>query len=465
MFRKTLGIIFIFLFVMTVQTIVHAQKSYKDRRQWTGSKTAVTDDPRRVPTGDEPRGPDGILVLKGGRIFDGTGAEVRNGHVVIERNKIVRILAAETQAWPKDAQVIDVSGKTVMPGMIDLHVHLTEAEEIANAAGQSFTQTDNAERTLLGVERLRYYIESGITSVRDLASHGMVPFRLKEWVRQNRIPGPRVFAAGQFITGTGGHGAEGVLHPNPDEDMTLTVDGADAWRKAVRQQFNKGADVIKVGSHFSKEEIAAAVEEAHALGLKITADAETFYIQWAVEAGVDMIEHPLPRTDEAIKLMAEKGVSSDITIIPYVYIFDQMGGYHGSTSRRFTLTRESLFDVGRRLREAGVTIGVGLDIWGHMMASLPEPYIAELKNLVAIGHTIPEALEAATRINAEMLDMGDKLGTLEPGKLADVVVIDGRPDNDLDDLRNVVHVIRDGYVVIREGKLDIPRHVPAEIHK
>jgi len=461
--RTTMSIIAVTLLAIAIQTAASAQESHKDRRNWIDSETAVTDDPRRVPSGNAPRGPEGVLVLRGGRIFDGTGAKARVGHVVIERNKIVRILDAGTLDWPEDAQVMDVSGKTVMPGMVDLHVHLTEADEVVSPGGQRFVQSDNAERTLLGVERLRFYIESGVTSVRDLASHGMVPFRLKDWVRENRIPGPRVFAAGQFITGTGGHGAEGVLHPKPDEDMTLTVDGPDAWRKAVRTQFNKGADVIKVGSHFSKEEIAAAVEEAHALGLKVTADVETFYVQWAVEAGVDIIEHPLPRTDETIRLMAEKGVAADVTIIPYVYIFDQLGGYHGSTSRRFTLTRESLFDVGRRLREAGVTIGVGLDLWGSMMKCLPEPYIAELKNLVAIGHTIPEALEAATRVSAEMLDMGDKLGTLEPDKLADVIVVDGQPDKNLDDLRNVDIVIRDGYIVVRDGKVNVPRHIPAEI--
>jgi len=461
--RKAMCIMAVVLLAIALQAAASAQENYKDRRRWINSETAVTDDPRRVPSGNAPRGPEGGLVLKGGRIFDGTGAKTRVGHVVIERNKIVRILDAGTLDWPEDAQVMDVSGKTVMPGMVDLHVHLTEAEEVVSPTGQRFIQSDNIERTLLGVERLRFYIESGITSVRDLASHGMVSFRLKDWVKENRIPGPRVFAAGQFITSTGGHGTEGVLHPKPDEDMTLTVDGADAWRKAVRTQFNKGADVIKVGSHFSKEEIAAAVEEAHALGLKVTADVETFYVQWAVDAGVDMIEHPLPRTDEAIRLMAKKGVSADVTIIPYVYIFDKLGGYHGSTSRRFTLTRESLFDMGRRLRKAGVTIGVGLDLWGSMMKCLPEPYIAELKNLVTIGHTVPEALEAATRVSAEMLDMGDKLGTLEPDKLADVIVVDGQPDKNLDDLRNVDIVIRDGHIVVRDGKVNIPRHVPAEI--
>jgi len=112
--------------------------------------------------------------------------------------------------------------------------------------------------------------------------------------------------------------------------------------------------------------------------------------------------------------------------------------------------------------DAGVTIGVGLDIWGHMMKSLPEPYIAELNNLVAIGHSIPQALEAATRVSAEMLDMGDKLGAIETGKLADIVVVDGKPYENLDDLRNVETVIRDGYIVVQDGRVNIPRHIPVD---
>jgi imidazolonepropionase-like amidohydrolase len=102
--------------------------------------------------------------------------------------------------------------------------------------------------------------------------------------------------------------------------------GPDDWREAVREQFKRGADVIKLASHYSREEIAAAVDEAHALGLKVAVDAETFYIQWAVEAGADTIEHPLPRTDETIRLMAEKGTQAVPTLIPYIYIFDLAGG-------------------------------------------------------------------------------------------------------------------------------------------
>src|SRR2546422_2128955 len=191
---------------------------------------------------------------------------------------------------------------------------------------------NDSDATLRGVEKMRDFIESGITSVRDVGSKGDVPFRLKVWVTENRIPGPRVFPAGAFITGEGGHSTEST----PDEliglmGATRLASGPDDWRQAVREQFHKGADVIKLGSHFSLEEVKAAVTEAHELGLKVTVDAETFYIQRAVEAGADTIEHPLPRSEETIQLMAKKGVAADPTLIPYQIIFDEWGGYFGST--------------------------------------------------------------------------------------------------------------------------------------
>jgi imidazolonepropionase-like amidohydrolase len=193
---KNIKLMIISMILIALPASITAQISYKERKKFLADEAQTTDDPRRLPTGNELRGPEGVLVLKGGNIFDATGSKVYTGNIVIERNKIVNILKADDHSWPKDAQVMDVSGMTVMPGMIDLHVHLTEAEELSNPAGQSFGESDNAERALLGTERLRFYIESGITSIRDLASHGMVPFYLKEWTRQNRIPGPRVFAAG-----------------------------------------------------------------------------------------------------------------------------------------------------------------------------------------------------------------------------------------------------------------------------
>jgi len=434
-----------------------AQSRAADRRRFLDPATPTTDDPRRVPVAPGPRGPEGALVLRGGRIFDGTGAPAREGTLVIERNRVARIASPSSSEWPTGARVMDVAGRTVMPGLIDLHTHLDYAH------ADSPEGSDSAG-TLRAVEKLRLYLESGITSVRDVGSSSDVPFQLKKWVAARRLAGPRVFAAGRLLVGTGGHGTEGLERTGPYGALRggtmREAKGPDDWREAVREQFTAGADFIKMTSHFSPAEVKAAVEEAHALGIRITCDCEGFYVQWAVEAGVDMIEHPLPRTDETIALMASRGVAADPTLVPYIYIFDQDGGYFGSTSRRFTFSKAANLEMLRKLRRAGIKLGVGTDLVGDWYRYLPAPYLTELRQFVAAGFSVPEALVAATRTNAELLDMEDKLGTLAPGKLADVLVVEGRPDEKLDDLLRVDLVVRDGEVVVETGRLSIPRHVP-----
>jgi len=430
------------------------QSNRQERWKFLKPSTTVSDDPRRVPVPPDS-GPATTVVLRGGRIFDGTGSAAREGTLVITGSKIAKVLAAGATDWPADAQVIDVHGEMVMPGLIDLHTHLT----YANPGEPDEIALNPADEALRGAERLRYYIESGITSVRDVASNGEVPFRLKAWVNENRIVGPRIFAAGQFITGIGGHGDEGGLDNDPAHGAIREASGPDGWRDAVRVQFRRGADVIKIGSHFSVAEVTAAVQEAHDLGLKVTCDCETFYIRRAVEAGVDMIEHPLPRTDETIRLMAEKGTEADPTLIPYILIFDLSGGYFFSTSRRFTFSKDANFDVLKRMKAAGIKLGIGTDLVTDWYQYLPGPYITEMKQFAKAGYTVPQVLSIATKTNAEMLDMGSRLGTLEPGKLADVTVIDGQPDSNLDDLAKVDVVIRNGNAVVRHGQINVPKHV------
>jgi imidazolonepropionase-like amidohydrolase len=434
----------------------------EDRRLFLPPSIRVTDDPRRVPLPPGVGGPPGVIVLRGGRIFDGTGTPVADGTLVIERNKILKILPPSSTGWPAGANVIDVKGKTVMPGLIDLHTHITYAQP-----GDSEGVAESlADASLRGAEHLRYFIESGITSVRDVGSQGDAPFRLKAWVRENRIPGPRLFPAGQLITATGGHSDDGPYRLEDNVNGSdYIASGPDGWREAVRYQYKKGADVIKIASTFSRAEVAAAIEEAHSLGLKVTCDCETFYIQWAVEAGIDMIEHILPRTDETVRLMAQKGTESDPTLTVYNTRFDLFGGYFNSASRRFTFSKEENFALAEKMYKAGIKMGVGTDLVVDRFKFLPEPYIRELKLFVKLGDTNLQALQRATKINAEMLDMGDRLGTLEPGKLADVTVIDGRPDADLSDLAKVSLVIRDGYLQIMDGRIFIPKHSPMPMPK
>lgn len=451
------GFVVLFTLAATVPSPASAQVVERtDRWRFLDSLTTVSNDPRRVPIPPTPQGPEGTVVLQGGRVFDGTGGQARPATVVIERNRIAGVLPPDSRDWPSEARVIDASGMTVMPGLIDLHTHLTYTDQGVPQAHA----VDEADATLRGVERLRYYIESGITTVRDVGSHRNIPFRLKEWVAERRLPGPRVFPAGKLITGTGGHGAEGLDETTPLFGAIREASGPDDWREAVREMFKAGADFIKIASHFSRDEVAAAVEEAHSLGLQITCDCEAFYVDWAVEAGVDIIEHPLPRSDEAIRAMAERGVASVPTLVPYAYIFDLSGGYWGSTSRRFTFSKTDNVEMLRRLRSAGVKIGVGTDLVFDWFRYLPTAYITELEFYVEAGYSPAEALVAATKVSAEILDMGDRLGTLEVGKLADVVVVAGSPDENLRDLNEIRYVIRDGEVVIEDGQVVTPRHLP-----
>ncbi len=430
-----------------------------DRAQWYDGNQTTTDDPRRIPVPKGYREPKGAILIKNARLFDGTGAAARPAAILIEGSHITRIAASDAgMALPEGTVTIEAGGRTVMPGLIDLHSHITynEATPMPDAIGDR----SQAGAALRGQERLRYFLESGITSVRDVASHGLSIFLLKDYIADNRLPGPRIFAAGQLITGTGGHGADGfaATAPGYPDGSVYEASGVDGFRNAVRQQFENGADLIKLASHFSPEEVKAAVDEAHNLGLKVTCDCETIYTAMAVEAGVDGIEHPLPRSDETIKAMAAKGIWSDITLVPYQLINANGGGYFGSSSRRFSETDKANFAMARKLKAAGVTLGVGTDLVADWFKYLPDAYIQELRNFGTLGYSASQALVTATKTNSEILGMGDRLGTIAVGKLADIIIVDGKPDENVEDLKKLDTVLVNGRVMVRGGALSIPRH-------
>jgi imidazolonepropionase-like amidohydrolase len=429
-----------------------------DRSAWFEPGAAVSDDLRRVPVEVDKDAPKKTLVIANARLFDGTGAAARPASIVITNNVITAIVSAGSKDWAKDATVIDAAGKTVLPGLIDLHTHMTYLFDFNGTP--ALTSDNQADSALRGVERMRYYVESGITSARDTGSHGLAPFILKTWSSEGRIAAPRLFPVGQVITATGGHAAEAYFfHTAPEFEgaMIREANGADDWRAAVREQFKAGADWIKLASHFDEDEVQAAVKEAHRLGIPITVDAETIFTEMAVRAGVDSVEHPLPRSDETVRLMAERGIASVPTIIPYQIIIKDFGGYYGSTSRRFTLDEPRMFAMVKKMKDAGVKLGVGTDLILDWYRQLPEPYIQELRNFERVGYSAEEAIVAATRTSAEILGMSDKLGSIEKGKLADLVIVDGRPDVNVDDLAKAKTVIVDGRIVVRDGSLELPR--------
>lgn len=429
-----------------------------DRRSVLAPTERTTDDPRRVPHRPSPATA-ARIVLRGGRIFDAVSGRIRQGTVVIDGNSIAAVLPPGVETWPADAEVIDVAGKTVMPGLIDIHVHLTYPDPDTPIDQHA----SEGSGVLRGARNLRHYLESGFTAVRDVNGVSNAPYLLGDWSAANAIPAPRVFTAGHIITGTGGHATERPVAPNHGPEFAWEADGPDAWRAAVRKTFKEGASVIKIASHFSRDEVRAAVDEAHRLGLRVACDCETIYTAMAVEAGVDLIEHPLPRTDQTIAEMARRKTGAVPTLQVYQNVFDSAGGYYGSTSRRFSMNGQANFDVFKKMRAAGIVMGVGTDTIGGAHRFIPNLYIAELKWFVKGGYSIAETLRAATLTNAQLLDMDDKLGSLEVGKLADLIVVDGKPDENLDDLRQIDVVIKDGRVVVRAGAIVTPRHVPVPL--
>lgn len=458
MIRKLVTPAISVLIAVAAPSLAAAVEKPVDRAQWHDTDSQVSDDLRKVTV---PKGfgrPKGAIVIANARLFDGTGAAARPAAILIVDGIIAKIGAdASSLGAPSDARTIDAAGKTVMPGLIDLHTHLTYQN--GGDATTSSERETMSSAALRGQERLRYFVESGVTSVRDAASDGQTPFELKEWVTAGRIPGPRVFPVGQLITGLGGHGSEGdqsTAPSNPDAAIYEAA-GPDGFRQAVRIQFKRGADWIKLASHFSPDEVKAAVDEAHTLGLRVMVDSETIYTQMAVEAGADCIEHPLPRTDETIRLMVKRGTCADITLIPYQYI-NAAGGYNFSTSRRFSETNANNFATARRMDAAGVKIGIGTDLVVNWFRFLPDAYIQELRNYEALGHTATQALLEATKVNSEILGMSDRLGTIETGKLADIIIVDGQPDAHVEDLARLDRVIVNGRLVVEGGHVVYTRH-------
>jgi imidazolonepropionase-like amidohydrolase len=436
-------------------------------RQRPGMST--TDDPRRVPIHprDETNAP--VLVLRGGTLIDGTGAEpVPNALVIIRGRHVVAAGPVGKVAVPPNAsRTIDTTGLYMLPGLIDLHMHFTQQR------GDDFERyrESPAAAAIRGTVLAGQFLDGGITAVRDVGTVDDVALKMKEAVQRRIVQGPRVFWAGKLIASRGGHADEitetGSGRPRSLESSghIRVANGPGDWRLAVREQIRMGADLIKLTAPFTRDEVAAAVDEAHMLGIRVTADAFGDYVTWGAEAGIDGIEHPLAIPDRAIKTMAEKGTALVPTLTAFYNVLTTgypsahiPAGFYYTMSRRFSMTHEMNVDSVRKARAAGVRIGVGTDIPFENEKRYPSDYFVELKLLKDAGLTDTELVAAATRVGAEILDMADKLGTIEPGKLADVLVVSANPLLDVQNLRSMKLVIADG-VVVRDR---LARAAPSE---
>ena len=392
-----------------------------------------------------------LKALVGGKLIDGTGmAPMEGAVVVIEGDRISTVGAADATTIPAGAEVIDVTGKTVMPGLINCHAHLCldGGPDPATALKQrSFT-----ENVLHAAKHAEAALRAGITTVRDLGGWEGVDLGLKKAINDGVIPGPRMLVSGNVICMTGG-----TAH-----FIGREVDGPDEVRKGTREQLKAGVDVIKVmatggvttagtdpgSAQLTFEELRAAVEEAEKAGRLTAAHAHgATGIKNAVRAGSDSIEHGFFLDAEAIEMMLERQTFY-VPTLAATYEMITRGPEFGMPAfmiEKAQRASDAHLDSFRRAREAGLRIAAGND--GGTPFNPADNLAGELERMVAAGMSCVEALATAHSAAAELLRLADQIGTVEPGKLADLVVLDADPHADISAVRQVDLVIKAGQPV------------------
>ena len=420
---------------------------------------ATTDDTRRVPVPSTDSSSRPLTLLRGGTLIDGTGEEpVRDAVVAVQGDRILYAGDADGFDPPGTPdREVDLSGLYVLPGLIDLHIHFTSQR--GDDPGRY--RDSDAAAAIRGMLLLDQLLDAGITAVRDTGTRNDVALRIKEAVERGMVDGPRVLWSGQRIVTRGGHGDEivavGTGRPKSMAvgDRERLANGPWDWRLAVREQIRRHADWIKLTAPYTREEVTAAVDEAHLHGIPVTVDSYGKFSLWAAEAGIDGIEHPLDLGPDTIEAMARRGTDLVPTLTTFHNLMTEgypsagipAGGFYYTMSRRFPISHEQHLASVRAAHEAGIRIGVGTDIPIEAHKRYPGSYYRELALLKQAGLTDREVLLAATRVGAEILRLGDKLGTLEEGMLADILVVGSDPLEDVRNLRDVRLVVADGRIV------------------
>ena len=359
---------------------------------------------------------------------------------------------------PAGVRVINLSNMFVMPGMVDCHAHILG--NLADLAPGSSFRMSSANKTLWGMQNLKVWLANGFTALRDAGEDdlGYGQLALRDAINAGWIDGPRMQSSGNYISLTGGHGdSEDFIAPDQELPRRPNIaDTVDEVARAVRRDIKYGADWIKlmgtggvadVTSDFNVEELSEeqmlkAVEVAHRAGKRVMVHAEgTAGIKAAAQAGVDTIEHGTMLDDEGAALMAKKG----IWLVPTLFTFQHgaaLGTDHGQDAISAAKTREILAHqqpAFTRALKAHLKIAVGID-------DEPQYLPKEVEALVRGGMTPLEALQAATIRGAELLNWSDRIGSIEAGKFADIIAIDGDPTQDINAIEKVVFVMKDGAV-------------------
>lgn len=409
-------------------------------------------------------------VIHAGRMIDAVSDRVASEvTLVVEGDRIVAIEPGYRAPSAGDS-LVDLKAATVMPGLMDMHTHIT-SEQSRSAPLERFTKSEG-DVALDGVVYATRTLQAGFTTVRDLGDRYQASVALRNAINAGRIAGPRIFTSAKSIATTGGH-ADPTNGYSPALRAALGEPGADqgvcnspdSCREAVRARYKEGADLIKITAtggvlsiaksgeapQFTVEELAAVVETARDYGYTVAAHAHgTEGIRRAVEAGVDSIEHGTFMDDETMKLMRQKGTWYVPTISAGRWVYDK-----AQDSTYFpAIVRPKALSVGPQIQQtfaraykAGVPIMFGTDCGVCEHGSNAR----EFAYMVEAGMPALEAIKSATIVPARFLGIVDRLGSLEVGKVADIVAVPGDPVADITVLQRVAFVMKEGVIHRHDG--------------
>jgi len=401
------------------------------------------------------------IAVRAGRLIDGkSDTAIANALILVENDRIVSVSAGGTA--PAGVEVIDLSKATVLPGLIDTHTHLLLNGDITSEDYDvQLLKQSIPYRAILSARNARIALEHGFTAMRDLETEGAMyaDVDIKNAIGNGEVPGPRMQVATRAMTPTGMYPLLGYSWELQVPKGVQYVDGVDGARKAVREQVMYGADWIKYYSdrkyhfeadgvlhsmvNFTDEEAKAIVDETHRLGKKVAAHAiGSDGIAAALRAGVDTIEHGDGLTDALIDEMARKGVYWVPTITVGAYVAPGRGG---NWTKMVDLEKTAF----QKALKKNVKIALGTDAGGFDWKELNQA--KEFGYYVNYGMTPMQAIRSGTVIPAELLGWSDKMGTIEPGKWADLVAATGDPLKDITELERVKFVMKGGVVFKNEA--------------
>jgi imidazolonepropionase-like amidohydrolase len=385
-----------------------------------------------------------VSAIRCGTLFDGTGAApARDATLLVEDGRITAAGPTATTRVPAGAEPLDLGDRFVMPGFVDAHSHIS----IVPGAGDQIGQLRQAPvpQALRATANLRRDLAAGTTTMRVMAEESFLDVQVRDAIDAGVIPGPRLLCATRGITASNGHGR-----------AHTAFDGVDEIRRGVRENFQHGADHVKLfatggvsssnttlqSSVYSREEIRSAVEEAHRVGKYAAAHAHGgLGLRLSVEEGVSTIEHGVLATDDDIALMKERGVRLVCTFSIFMHPtgIEQGDGRTPAIMEKVQWARRVVAENFPRHLASGIRIAVGTDSMHGLMAF-------EMATLVRLGVSTHDALIAGSRGGAEACRVDGDLGTLTPGKRADLIAIEGNPLADIEALRRVRLVMKDGLV-------------------